>query len=178
MGKGRKRKLRPRYPCGKVRPTPDELAKRMAPRNETIEPTPETIRRRTEVFGDAKAIGELDCPLDRLRHRLSDEQYWAGRYARTVYARYCIAIGMPRLVAGQLTEYIQGGGTMPMGEDQAAAAVKEYLAAITAIRRYSRRSLIDVQRIMHGGMPRNIVVLATGLTALADFMGLKAQRVA
>ncbi len=178
MARGRKRKLRVRYACGKIRPTPEELERRMAQRNETVEPTPEISAQREAAFGDAKATGELCCPLDRLRHRLTEEQYWAGRYARTIYARYCIAIGMPRLVAGQLMDYIQGGGTMPMGEEQAQAAVQEYLAAITAIRRYSRRSLIDVQRVMHGSPPRNVPVLITGLTALADFMGLKARTVA
>lgn len=176
MASGRKRKMGPRWPSGNIRLSPDVVAKRMEPRGEVIEPTPETLARRTAVFGNPKAVGELACPLDRMRSLLTQEQYWAGCYARTVYARYCIAIGMPRLVAGQLTDYVEGGGSMPMDEEQAAKAVQDYVAATQAVARYSRRALLEVKRIMHGAPPRSIDMLATGLTALADFIGLRQKK--
>lgn len=179
MRAGRKRKTNAdRYPCGKVRPSPEELARRMEPRNETVDPTPEIIAMRIAAFGDPKATGELCCPIDRLKARLTEDQYYAGRYARTVYARYCIAIGVPRLVSGQLTDYIQGGGGSPMDHEQAMDAVAHYQDAILAIQRYSRRSLREVQRIMHGAQPRSFDALAVGLTALADHMGLSRRKAA
>jgi hypothetical protein len=104
--------------------------------------------------------------------RLTEEQYHAGRYARTVYARYVVAIRAPRITAGQLRDYVQGSGEGGMTYDQARAAVAEYLDAVTAIRRYSFRSLKEVERIMHGSPPRSLDALIVGLTALADHMGM------
>lgn len=176
MARGRKRKIGARWPSGDIRLSPEVVARRMQPRGEVIEPTPEIIAQRIEVFGSPKAVGELACPLDRMRSLLTQEQYWAGCYARTVYARYCLAIGMPRLVAGQLTDYVEGGGSMPMSEDQAQKAVQDYINATQAVARYSRRSLLEVKRVMHGSPPRSLDMLATGLTALADFIGLRQKK--
>ena len=179
MRAGRKRKQGDRYPCGKRMPSPEELQRRMTPRKpETVDPTPETLARRTAAFGNPKAEAELCCPVDLLRGRLTPEQFYAGRYARTVYARYCIAIGAPKVVAGQLRDFVQGGGGSAMNEDQAIEAVKQYQAATLAIRRYSFRSLKEVERVMHGSMPRSFDALAIGLTALADYLGIEAREAA
>lgn len=172
MGRlGRPRKAGARYPSGGLRPSAEEIERRKTPRGERIEPTPETIARRQALFGDWKAVREEVCPVDRVAARLTEEQYHAGRYARAVYARYVVAIRAPRVTAGQLRDYVQGSGEGGMTLDQAQAAVAEYLDAVTAIRRYSYRSLREVQRIMHGSPPRSLDVLAIGLTALADHLG-------
>jgi hypothetical protein len=154
-----------------LRPTAEEIERRKTPRGERIDPTPETIARRQALFGDWKAVREEVCPVDRVAARLTEEQYHAGRYARAVYARYVVAIRAPRVTAGQLRDYVQGSGEGGMTYDQARAAVAEYLDAVTAIRRYSYRSLLEVQRVMHGSPPRSLDVLAVGLTALADHLG-------
>lgn len=173
MGRlGRPRKAGARYPSGGLRPTDAEIERRKTPRGETVEPTPETIARRQALFGDYRLAREEVCPVDRVAARLTEEQYHAGRYARAVYARYCIAIRAPRITAGQLRDFVQGSGEGGMTYDQARAAVAEYLDAVTAIRRYSYRSLLEVQRVMHGSPPRSLDVLCVGLTALADHMGM------
>lgn len=172
MGRlGRPRKAGARYPSGGLRPSAEEIERRKTPRGERIDPTPETIARRHALFGDWKAVREEVCPVDRVAARLTEEQYHAGRYARAVYARYVVAIRAPRVTAGQLRDFVQGSGEGGMTLDQAQAAVAEYLDAVTAIRRYSYRSLREVQRIMHGSPPRSLDVLAVGLTALADHLG-------
>lgn len=172
MGRlGRPRKQGQRYPSGDPRPTAEEIERRKTPRGERIDPTPETIARRQALFGDWKAVREEVCPVDRVAARLTEEQYHAGRYARAVYARYVVAIRAPRVTAGQLRDFVQGSGEGGMTYDQARAAVAEYLDAVTAIRRYSYRSLLEVQRVMHGSPPRSLDVLAVGLTALADHLG-------
>jgi hypothetical protein len=170
---GRPRKaMATRHPCGKVKISAEELERRKRPRSlEDVDPTPEIIARRQALFGNWKAVREEVCPVDRLAGKLTEEQYYAGRYARTVYARYCIAIRAPRVTAGQLRDFVQGSGESGMTYDQARAAVAEYLDAVTAIRRYSYRSLLEVQRVMHGSPPRSLDVLAIGLTALADHLG-------
>jgi len=179
MAVGRRRKNGPRYPSGKLRPSEEELERRMTKRApETIDPTPETIARRTAAFGHYKAERELCCPVDMLAAKLTTEQAWAGRYARSVYARYCIAIMAPRVTAGQLRDYVQGGGGAAMDEEQAMAAVSQYQDMTLAIRRYSFRSLKEVERIMHGSQPKNFDALAVGLTALADHLGFQEQRAA
>lgn len=151
----------------------------MTPRKaEVIDPTPETMARRTAAFGNYKAEKELCCPIDLLSARLTVEQAWAGRYARTAYARFCIAIGAPKVVAGQLRDYVQGGGGSSMNEDQAISAVKAYQDMTLAIRRYSFRSLKEVERVMHGSLPKNFDALAVGLTALADHLGFEEQKAA
>jgi hypothetical protein len=154
-----------------LRPTAEEIERRKTPRGERIDPTPETIARRQALFGDYRLAREEVCPLDRVAARLTEEQYHAGRYARAVYARYVVAIRAPRVTAGQLRDFVQGSGEGGMTYDQARAAVAEYLDAVTAIRRYSHRSLLEVQRVMHGSPPRSLDVLAVGLTALADHLG-------
>jgi hypothetical protein len=75
------------------------------------------------------------------------------------------------VTAGQLRDFVQGSGEGGMTYDQARAAVADYLDAVTAIRRYSYRSLLEVQRVMHGSPPRSLDVLCVGLTALADHLG-------
>ncbi len=173
MGRlGRPRKAGPRYPCGKPRLSDEEINRRKAPRGEVIEPTPETIARRQALFGDYRLAREEVCPVDRVAARLTEEQYHAGRYARTVYARYVVAIRAPRLVSGPLREFVQGSGEGGMTLEQAIAAKNEYIEAVTAIRRYSLRALKDVERVMRGSPPRSIDNLAIGLTALADHMGM------
>ncbi len=173
MGRlGRPRKAGPRYPCGKPRLSDEEIERRKTPRGEVIEPTAETMARRMALFGDWRAVREEVCPVDRVAARLTEEQYHAGRYARTVYARYVVAIRAPRVTAGQLRDFVQGSGEGGMTLEQAQAAVAEYLEVVTAIRRYSYRSLREVQRVMHGSPPRSLDVLAIGLTALADHMGM------
>jgi len=162
---------RPR-PCGKPRLSDEEIERRKTPRGEVIEPTAETMARRMALFGDWRAVREEVCPVDRVAARLTEEQYHAGRYARTVYARYVVAIRAPRVTAGQLRDFVQGSGEGGMTLEQAQAAVAEYLEVVTAIRRYSYRSLREVQRVMHGSPPRSLDVLAIGLTALADHMGM------
>jgi len=173
MGRlGRPRKIGTRYKSGDLRPTEAEIERRKTPRGEVIEPTPETIARRQALFGDYRLAREEVCPVDRVASRLTEEQYHAGRYARTVYARYVVAIRAPRVTAGQLRDFVQGSGEGGMTLEQAQAAVAEYLEVVTAIRRYSYRSLREVQRVMHGSPPRSLDVLAVGLTALADHMGM------
>jgi hypothetical protein len=172
MGRlGRPRKIGTRYKSGDIRPTDAEIERRKTPRGETVEPTPETIARRMALFGDYRLAREEVCPVDRVAARLTEEQYHAGRYARAVYARYCIAIRAPRITAGQLRDFVQGSGEGGMTYDQARAAVAEYLDAVAAIRRYSYRSLLEVQRVMRGSPPRSLDVLCVGLTALADHLG-------
>jgi hypothetical protein len=173
MGRlGRPRKIGTRYKSGDIRPTDAEIERRKTPRGETVEPTPETIARRQALFGDYRAVREEVCPVDRVAARLTEEQYHAGRYARAVYARYVVAIRAPRLTAGQLRDYVQGSGEGGMTLEQAIAAKNEYIDVVTAIRRYSFRSLKEVERIMHGSPPRSLDALIVGLTALADHMGM------
>lgn len=167
-----------RYPSGDPRPSAEEIERRKAPRGERVDPTPEVTARRAALFDDPKAWMEECCPIDRLAKQLTEEQYHAGRYARSTYARYCIAIGAPRLVAGQLSDFIQGGGGSPMDHDQAMEAVKQYHEMVTIIRRYSLRSLKEVERVTHGSMPRSVDVLRGGLTALAEYLGLYRRDVA
>jgi hypothetical protein len=173
MRAGRKRKAGERHPSGKLVQRREAA---MEPR--VIEATPEIQAMRKAVFGSPKADGELCCPIDRLRSRLSTNQYHAGRVARSAYARYCAAIHAPRVVAGQLRDFIQGGGGEPMSFEQAQQAVDDYKDIITAIRRYSFRSLKEVERIMHGAMPRNLDALTVGLTALADHLGFEEREAA
>jgi len=173
MGRlGRPRKQGQRYPSGGLRPTEAEIERRKTPRGEVIEPTAETMARRMALFGDWKAVREEVCPVDRVAARLTEEQYHAGRYARTVYARYVVAIRAPRVTAGQLRDFVQGSGEGGMTLEQAIAAKNEYIEVVTAIRRYSFRSLKEVERIMHGSPPRSLDALIVGLTALADHMGM------
>lgn len=168
-----------RHPCGKVRIDAAELERRKTPRrDENVPPTPETTLRRQAAFGDPKAQKELCCPIDLLSEHLTQEQYYAGRYARSVYARYCIAIRAPRVVSGQLTDFIQGGGGSPMDSDQAREAVSSYQDAVLAVRRYSFRSLKELERVMHGSMPRSLDALSSGLQALADHMGFERRKAA
>jgi hypothetical protein len=135
----------------------EEINRRKAPRGEVIEPTPETIARRQALFGDYRLAREEVCPVDRVAARLTEEQYHAGRYARTVYARYVVAIRAPRVTAGQLRDYVQGSGEGGMTLEQAIAAKNEYIEAVTAIRRYSLRALKDVERVMRGSPPRPVL---------------------
>lgn len=173
MGRlGRPRKQGHRYPSGGLRPTAEEIERRKTPRGERIDPTPETIARRQALFGDYRAVREEVCPVDRVAARLTEEQYHAGRYARAVYARYVVAIYGPRVVSGPLREFVQGSGEGGMTCEQALAAKDEYLDAVNAVARYSRRALKDVERIMRGSPPRSIDNLAIGLTALADHLGM------
>lgn len=145
----------------------------MTPRKpEVVDPTPETIGRRVVAFGDWRSARELCSPVDLLFRQLDERQQWAGQYARVTYARYCIAINAPRLVSGQLRDLVEGGGSSGMDEEAAQAAVEAYSQMITAIRRYSLRSLKQVERIMHGSMPRDVQAMKDGLTALADHMKL------
>ncbi len=179
MGRlGRPRKAGARYPSGGLRPTEAEIERRKTPRGEVIEPTPETIARRQALFGDYRLAREEVCPVDRVAARLTEEQYHAGRYARTVYARYVVAICGPRIVSGPLREFVQGSGEGGMTCEQALAAKDEYLDAVNAVARYSQRALKDVERIMRGSPPRSIDNLAAGLTALADHLGIFKRDVA
>lgn len=180
MRAGRKRKLKARYPCGKLRVSPDELERRMTPREAKPDDhgTPEIQARRAAIFGSPKAGGELNCPVDLLRKRLTEPQYFAGRIARSTYARYCAAIMAPRVVAGQMTDYVEGSRSSSMTPEAAQKAVDDYKDIITAIRRYSFRSLKEVERVMHGSLPRNFDALAVGLTALADHLGIEERAAA
>jgi hypothetical protein len=180
MRAGRKRKPGERYACGKLRVSEEELQRRMTPR-EAQPPdhgTPENQARRVALFGSPKATGELSCPVDLLRSRLSEPQIFAGRIARSTYARYCAAIMAPRVVAGQLTDFVEGSRTSSMTPEAAQRAVEDYKDLITAIRRYSFRSLKEVERVMHGSLPRNFDALAVGLTALADHLGFEEREAA
>lgn len=145
---------------------------------ERVDPTPETQARRLAVFGDPKARGELNCPVDLLKKALTEEQYWAGRAARSTYARYQAAIMAPRTVAGQLQDYIQGGGGEPMDADAAQEAVSNYAEMITAVRRYSFRALKEVERVMRGAMPRDVDILKLGLEAICDHLDLRRKKAA
>jgi hypothetical protein len=146
--------------------------------NEKIEPTPETKARREALFGHWAERGELNCPIDCLRSRLTKEQFWAGRLARSTYARYAIAIGCPRVVAGMLEDYIEGGGGDPVTPETRAEAVKKYNDLITAIGKSSRTGLKEVERIMHGSPPRNFENLIRGLEAICDYLDLRERKVA
>jgi hypothetical protein len=171
LGRPRKKNAQ-RYSSGRLRPTAEEIERWKTPRGEVIEPTPETIARRQALFGDYKLAREEVCPVDRVAARLTEEQYHAGRYARTVYARYFVAIYGPRVVSGPLREFVQGSGEGGMTCEQALAAKDEYLDAVNAVARYSQRALKDVERVMRGSPPRSIDNLAIGLTALADHLGM------
>lgn len=181
MRAGRKRKNGERYPSGKLRPSAEELERRMTPRKaEVIDPTPETMARRVAVFGCApkpgQQQGELASVLNYLP--LTVEQRWAAEYAVSAYARFVIAIRAPRVTTGNLSDYVEGGGGSPWSDEQAISAVKAYQDMTLAIRRYSFRSLKEVERVMHGSLPRNFDALAVGLTALADHLGFEEQRAA
>ena len=170
MAAGRPRKFRPRKPCGRLR-------------QEAMEPaidkgTPETQARRSEAFGKPDAHGQLDRVLDRLRARLTTEQYWAGDIACMAYERYNAAIHAPRVVAGQLQDFVQGGGVSSVDPEAAQKAVDRYRDIISAIRRYSLRSLKQVERVMRGSRPTDIDALRVGLTALADHLGFQAAQAA
>jgi hypothetical protein len=147
--------------------------------SERIEPTEETKAKRIEAFGDWKARGELNSVVDHLRASLSEEQFWAARIACQTYARYQAALHSPRCVTGQLEDYIQGGGqTEPMDPDSAQKAVKKYCELIRCVQVFSRRGLLELQRIMHGTRPRDIDHLKLALEAIIAYLDLRKQKAA
>jgi hypothetical protein len=179
MRAGRKRKLGDRKPCGRLQQ--DESPDRG---------TPEFQARRREAFGNvhSKHGRELICPVDRLEKQLTKAQYRAGRKVRSIFARYCIAIGAPRCVSGMLDEFIQGGSVEPVTPLNAMDAVIDYRYMVAEIRNETRaaykglvkypdavalRVLRDVERIMRGSMPKDIFILKVGLNVVSRLYDLE-----
>lgn len=158
---GRKRKLGPRKPCGRLQ------QRQIGPDRGT----PEQVARRIALLGSHDAVGELDNPLTRIRKALSQEQYWAAKKACTVFGRYCAAIGAPRVTSPQFAEYIEGSPVSPMSEEAQKHAVDEYKALIEVLSLYSRASLREVERLMRGAPFRNLDTLKSGLVAYAQHLG-------
>lgn len=179
MTRGRKRKLGPREPSGKLkRPEAGERHEAMRDLG-----TPETQRQRFEVYGTAEpgdevTPRELICPLARIRHRMTQEQLWAAQSAIATYGRYCAAIGIRRPNSNSLQDYVEGSRTNPMPDDDRMSAVERYNNMITAVRLYSRRGEIEVKRLMHGTPPRDLSILLPALTALAQYLGMFKRKAA
>jgi hypothetical protein len=147
--------------------------------SERIEPTEEMKAQRIAAFGDWKVRGELNCPADRLKASLSEEQYWAAKIARQTYSRYLAAIHAPRCVSGQLEDYVESGSAgEPMDADSAQQAVKRYTDLITAIRLYSFRGLKEIERLMDGRKHRDLDHLKLGLEAICGYLNLRERKAA
>lgn len=176
-----------RKPCGRLRQEP------------TVEPPPvpptaEVAARRAALLGSASETGELECPITLLGSRLDAEQAYAARRAKSVYARYAVAIQPPRVVVGSLRDYVQGSGAGPALPPESA---DEYKAEFEDMRRAvlrevkwrfrlnqnragpaSRQAWREVYSLMMGRMPRNLDALRYGLDAIVLHYDLaKAQQV-
>lgn len=178
MPVGRRRKsLAPRHACGKVvqryerehNPEPDPT------------PTPEIQARRTAIFGSPTASGELECPISILGNRLDYDQRKAARLARTNYRRFTAVILPPRVVAGQLTDFVQGSAAMPILPDDLDALKADYEQLRRAVLRevkyrfrgspsragpISRQAWREVHGLAQGRTPRNLHALRLGLDAI------------
>jgi len=185
MGKGgRPRKhMAERHPCGKI------IRKEI---DESVWPTAEVMERRKRLLGSASARGELECPITLLGSRIDADQQHAARKAKRIYELFAMASSLPRIVSGQLQDYVQGscaGGGLP------ADIATEYVAAYNELRRAvlrevrwrfrfspdrmgaaSRQSWRAVQELAQGHMPRNLDALRIGLDAVVDYYELKDQR--
>jgi len=186
MAVGRPRKsLERRKPCGRL------VQREYEPPPEDISPTPETQARRKAIFGHYEAKGELECPISILGRRLDKDQRYAARKARAIYARYSAAILPPRIVCGQLTDYVQGSAVCPMlpdDADEAKAEFEEMRRCILREVRYryrgnpprrdaiARQAFREVQTIMHGKLPRNLLALKLGLDAIVRHYDLADAR--
>jgi len=193
MRAGRPRKsMAPRFPGGKVdrRAISKEVADRMEPRgqigHDIIEPSPLVTERRIALLGSASALGELECPTTILRSKLDEDQRIAAEMARTAYQRYAAASMHPRVVAGQLQDFIQGSGGSGMPVEVAERATAEYEQLRRAILRevrfrfrfnagndvpasaIARQAWREVRRLMQGEMPRNLHALKLGLDAIVE----------
>lgn len=183
MGKlGRPRKsLQPRKPCGRLRQQPKAA-------EENVWPTPEITARRHALLGSPSAVGELECPITRLGTKLNADQAHAARKARGIYERFAAARSLPRIVSGQLQDYVQGsggGGSLP------ADAVEEYCAAYEELRRAvlrevrwrfrlspdrmgaaSRQAWRAVRSLVQGDVPGNLDALRMALDAIVTHYDL------
>lgn len=78
---GRKRKLKPRYPCGKIR------KEEAIPLHEWTLPPVEQIDMRMAILGSRTAKGEISEPFTHLRPLLTDEQIAAAERFQRHWAR-------------------------------------------------------------------------------------------
>lgn len=185
MGKGgRPRKhMAERHPCGKVIQHATD---------DPVWPTNEVMERRKALLGSASARGELECPITLLGARLNADQRYAARKARRIYELFAMAKALPRVVSGQLQDFVEGSGStggLPR------EAVEEYSAAYEELRRAvlrevrwrfrlspnrmgaaSRQAWRAVHSLSQGHMPGNIDALRIGLDAVVDYYELKDQR--
>jgi hypothetical protein len=186
---GRQRKVGAvRHPCGKIIQRVEREAK---PADPYVPPTAEVNARRKAMFGkhapeNGDAQGELECPVSILGRRLDADQRHAANKALSAYARYSMAILPPRIVAGQLRDYVQGSSALPMLPDD----LEEHKAAYELLRRavlrevkhrfranqgvpgltqpgaIARQAWREVHALMQRQLPRNLHALRLGLDAI------------
>ncbi|MEN6301310.1 MAG: hypothetical protein ABFD96_01220 [Armatimonadia bacterium] len=195
MPVGRRRKsLAPRHPGGKII---QRTQREREPVKLDDKPTPEVVARRVAMFGkpppeNGEAQGELECPISILGDRLDSDQQNAARKALATYSRFTMAILPPRIVAGQLRDYVQGSSAMPALPEDLEEHKKEYETMRRAILRevkwrfrfnledpnavhpsaIARKAWREVQALMHRQPTGNIYALRLGLDAIVLFYGL------
>lgn len=167
--------------------------------------TPERYRRRLAVWGSdaeiaSKHTREIDCPVDLLHgfDKLDDEQHSAARKAISTYNRFAASKHSPRVVSGNLGDYIQGSRGEPMSTDDAEDAAKAFDKMRRAIMRevrhkftypdqngkkgplgtawanaQARKAWRCVHNVMQRRSPESIDALKWGLDAIVDFYDLK-----
>lgn len=190
MGRlGRPRKVGAvRHACGKV---VQRIEREINPPELYVAPTAEVNARRRAMFGkhapeNGDAQGELECPISILGKRLDQDQRHAAKKAMATYARFSMAILPPRVVAGQLRDYVQGSSAMPMLPDD----LEEHKSAYELMRRavlrevkyrfrdnagvpgltqpgaIARQAWREVHALMQRQLPRNLHALRLGLDAI------------
>jgi len=173
---GRPRKsLQPRKPCGRLRQQPKAA-------EENVWPTPEVMARRRAMLGNPSAVGELECPINMLGAKLDADQAHAARKARGIYERFSAAKSLPRIVSGQLQDFVQGsggGGSLPVDvAEEYCTAYEELRRAVLREVRWrfrlspdrmgsaSRQAWRAVRSLVQGDMPGNLDALRFALDAI------------
>lgn len=179
------RRGRPRNVMGKRYPSGDLVKPKV---EENVWPTPEVMARRRVLLGNPSAVGELECPIVQLGGKLDADQAHAARKARGIYERFAAAKSLPRIVSGQLQDYVQGsggGGSLPVDlvEDYCAAYEELRRAVLREVRwRFrlspdrmgsaSRQAWRAVRSLVQGDVPGNLDALRFGLDAVIAFYDL------
>lgn len=195
MAVGRRRKsLAPRHPGGKIN---QRAQREREPVRPDDKPTPEVVARRVAMFGkpppeNGDAQGELECPISILGKRLDADQQNAARKAMATYNRFSMAILPPRVVSGQLRDYVQGSSAMPALPEDLEEHKKDYETMRRAILRevkwrfrlnagqpnaiqpgaVARQAWREVHALMQRRTPSNLRALQLGLDAIVLFYDL------
>jgi len=198
MPVGRRRKsLAVRHPGGKIN---QRVQREREPVKPDDKPTPEVVARRVAMFGkpppeNGDAQGELECPIAILGKKLDADQRNAAKKAMATYSRYSMAIMPPRIVSGQLRDYVQGSSSMPALPEDLEEHKKEYEILRRAVLRevkwrfrgngptdqnpgaIARKSWRAVQNLMHrqATPAKDLYALKLGLDAIVLFFDLAGE---